>query len=170
MSRKSIVRAIVAASAAVALLAPASPATPAQGGSKPPTTKITARDVAQKGLQRSYCWGGMCADYMAGWPPADRGWTRSRARIRIRLADEPDEVDLSWWPAVDEDGFPQGDARSLRVRIVPQPAEGTPTAYDLRFRLPRRRGHAYIALFARWDAYGDSSWTYHLRLRTPPGS
>lgn len=152
-----------AAASFVAMLCLAVPAT-AQD-SKPPKTRLTSGSTNQQGLQRSYCWDTTCADYIAGYPDPKPAKTEARARVRFFLAEEPGHISVSWNREVDENNFPTDETKTIKVRVVPHEVDGEIVAYDARFRLPRRPGHAYISVAGDWPDHGDSYWTFHLRLR-----
>jgi hypothetical protein len=146
----------------------------------PPRTKLISGTTEQRGRQGSYCWTRrgpdpdtyeqLCVDMIPGWPDVKRAQAGRIARIRIFKAAAPRDVSVSVWRDVDRNGIPQGDQRMLDYSVEPAMVNGN-RVHDVRFRLPRREGHAYLELFATWpdqqgsDTRQDSFFQFHLRLR-----
>ena len=136
---------------------------------------LRSSDARQEGNLGSYCWdfegGGQCADTFGyNFPRADATPSGRAARIRIRRNHKPSSARLHAWRHVDEDGQPQGDGWRVARDIKKRARDGR-TVYDIVFRLPKKPGHLYLSLFARWRpregryGAGDASYDFHLKLR-----
>ncbi len=139
----------------------------------PPETTLRSDDVRQRGALSSYCWSQsysngtgstLCADfYRLGPRKAQRAQAGARAFIRIHTRHRPDRVRLRFYPQ-ESGGYPSGPDRRVRIRLQPHRREGALRAWDVGFRLPRRRGHLYPLMYATWDQHGTAPYDWHLRL------
>ena len=140
-----------------------------------PKTILKAGDALQEGKRGDFCWGadggqvGCTGPLDYEWPPAERVDAGVRSRIRIRRNDQPEQVTLTFWREVDDQGQPQeGDeGTELNYRLVKRERESG-AVWDVRFRLPEEPGHFYLDMDGRWrdrDDGGEASYWFHLRLR-----
>ena len=131
----------------------------------PPRATLYSFTARQRGLPGNHCWDGVCVDRIPAFPEPERGSVENDALIRLGIDERPAGTALTYFREVDEFGRPAGSGRSIdhRVRRI---GRRVGSGYELRFNLPRRTGHAYLALQARWpgDDKGDASWFFHLRL------
>lgn len=154
-------RLLVAVVVAFAMLVPA-----ASAQDPPPNSVFRSGDVKQKGKQSTYCWDGTCADYIPTPPKkAVTAETGHRARIRIKYADKPDDLSLTYWRHLDQYGRPTGTSNELAFDLKARKVGGETIAWDAIFNLPKRPGHVYTQAFGFWsNPDGDSSWMFHWKL------
>lgn len=142
---------------------------------RPPKMVLRSGEARQAGNLGTYCWeskrSGTCVDTSGyGFPRGEIVASGRKARIRIRRDHKPSHESLHAWRHADEEGEPQGDGWGVPHRIHRRTWDGR-TVYDIIFRLPKKEGHLYLSLFARWKAregrfgQGDASYAFHLKLR-----
>lgn len=144
------------------------------GPSGPPRAMLHSDGVRERGALFSYCWSDsfsdgtgvtMCADYIRIEPlPPRRARAGARAFIRIHSTYRPDKIRLRIYREVSS-GYPSGDARRPDYRLRRHVENGRTQAWDVRFRLPERRGHVYPAMYVTWAGHGTAPYDWHLLLR-----
>ena len=94
--------------------------------------------------------------------------------VRYHSATQPEGLSIAFWRHVNDDGYPEGEAREIDAALKPYPRNSEdPEAWDLVFHLPSRGRHLYLHAAGYWmdqdgsEANQDASWTYHVRLREP---
>jgi hypothetical protein len=140
----------------------------------PPETTLRTRGVRDPGSLFSYCWSRwfsdgtgvtMCADYIRLDPlPPEKAFAGERAFVRIHTRHRPDRAVLHLYRETSY-GYPSGRSRRVDYRMRRHLVRGKTRAWDLRFRLPERRGHVYPLLRASWDQHGTAPYDWHLILR-----
>lgn len=152
------------------------PTAVAAAENRPPKTMLKAGDVKQEGMRGDFCWGadagqvGCTGPLDYDWPRAVRTETGILVRIRIRRNDKPDDLDLTYWREVGEDGQPVEPGQQFEYRLV-QRERDSGAVWDVRFRLPEEPGHLYLDMTGRWrdkNDGGEASYWFHLRLEQPP--
>lgn len=142
--------------------------------SSPPDTTLRTDGVRDRGALSSYCWSRSFSDgtgvtmcvhaavRLEPLPP-ERARAGARAFIRIHTRHRPDRVVLRLHRE-HSSGYPAGRPRRVDYRIRRQVVNGKTTAWDVRFRLPDRRGHLYPLMRATWDQHGTAPYDWHLVL------
>lgn len=140
----------------------------------PPKAVLVGGGARRRGALSSYCWSqsysngageGQCADYVRAGPlTPERAKGGARARIRIRNEHRPDHVVLRFYRD-ESGGHPAGASHRVSFRLRPHSVDGEVRAWDVRFRLPGRKGHLYPTMRARWKQHGTAPYDWHLLLR-----
>lgn len=144
-------------------------------GSRPPETVLKkGAEKLQEGRLGSYCWplpsGYRCRDVLSPpFPAAAPGvMTGSTLRLRLREPERPDLFGISTYRKLDEDGFPRGNGRPLKVSLRRVVVDGRTVAWDALFVVGRPGQHYYLDAFGVWGdgtaACRDASWAFHVRV------
>ena len=148
------------------------PSAVAAAENRPPKTTLKAGTERQQGQRGDFCWGadegqvGCTGPLDYEWPPAIVAAPGIQVRIRLRRNDKPDNLDVTYWREVGEDGQPADPGQQFDHRLVKRERESG-VVWDVRFRLPEEPGHLYIDLTGRWrdnNDGGEASYWFHLRL------
>ena len=131
----------------------------------PPRATLYSYSARQRGQPGNHCWDGVCVDRIPAFPAPEKGSIKNDALIRFGISERPADTALTFYREVDEFGRPAGAGRPIDHRVHRIDRRSN-SGYEVRFNLPRRTGHAYLALQARWpgDDKGDAGWFFHLRL------
>lgn len=113
------------------------------------------------GTGMSMCYGPTLRTGPRRAIPARAG---TRAYVRIHERYRPERARVRFQRQLSEDYYPTGPARRVPYRWSRVTSNGKTIAWDLRFRLPRRPGHLYPTVYAKWDQ-GSVTYEWHLRLR-----
>jgi hypothetical protein len=158
----------ITAAMLLATLAAATLSTPASAGHhRPPKTSLFfKKERVQGGNLISYCWGGdgvsMCADGVPNYPKAVTVPDDSRLKIRIHRDEKPSGRSLYAYFEVDENEYPQGDAKRLPTKMTRVWRDGKVVAWDAHFTVWRKDAHYYIDLDTYWPQ-GDALHEFHVR-------
>jgi len=134
----------------------------------------------EEGRQRGYllyasCWSrsfsdgtgvSMCYDLAPRLAPRRtlRASPRERAYVRIYALYRPNKIRFKFQRQLSEYYTPSGPARRVHYRLERVRENGKTVAWDMHFRLPRRKGHLYPTVAGHWDQ-GSVVYDWHLRLR-----
>jgi hypothetical protein len=148
-----LVLALVPAATAAASAAVAPP--PPAGG--PPAPRLTTLGVTRTATLVSYCWGGMCADGVAGQPDHVLRW-RAGGTVRLDLRLPARDVSVKAERIV----TPGAASRGV-VALHARRLDGTGRRWAL--RIPSRAGRATDLLISARFAGGDILADLGLRHR-----
>jgi len=155
-----------------------SPATALAHDHVPPATGARIAGEKQHGSLYSSSWteplGGYCVT-AAGDGPYPRKSAlnldrrRATAKIELRKAQRPDELVVSGWRRVDENGSPAGPGEQLRARLQRR-GHGDERHWIARVKVDLATP-LYLDVFGRWrdrqgcETWQDASWAFHLAHR-----
>jgi hypothetical protein len=141
---------------------------------RPPRTTLLGDGLRVAGALGSHCWRqpsshgtsvSRCSDYRRTDPlPARAAGAGDRASVRIHSQHRPDRVGFRFYRE-ESGGFPSGESTRVRFWLRRHRVDGETRAWEVRFRLPGRRGHVYPLLEVAWRGHGTAPYDWHLRLR-----
>jgi hypothetical protein len=141
------------------------PPVPVPGGSPPKALLMKGNKELQKGRLGTYCWGGICADWLTFPDPGTTARVKagSRLHVRIRYSQKPRHVQLWSAEKVNRRGW-MVDARRKAISLKPVRREGRTVAWDASFSVKRPDRHYYLDFYGYWNGR-DTEWGFHVKTR-----
>jgi len=96
----------------------------------------------------------------------------SKLKVRILKTQRPDYVEITAYPALDEEGTPKGEGRLLRRSLERVVRDGKTVAWDSYFEVNHPDRDYYLVGEGHWkdregcggvDQY--ASWSFHVKTR-----